>query len=227
MLFKRDVDRNRLPAPDKFLDYFDKNYKKRLMYRDRWRDYSDRYHGFRKIFAELLKNKQRDFTIIETGSLRTPHRWGDGQSSLLFSDFLHFCGGELISIDVNPGALAVSRRLLRRRVKPAGRAELTLLNGDSRAVLQGLDTRADLVYLDSLDIGPDPYPAMLHALQELFSLRRIIRRSPGLLIAVDDNWDGIGKGRYPLQWARATGQEILHQGYQILFRVRQLGLTDE
>lgn len=210
------------PTPETYLNYFDKHYKRRLMFRDPWRDYSDRYNGFRKIFDHMLSKKQRDFTIIETGTLRTPSQWGDGQSSFLFFEFVNFFGGELISIDLSRRALAVSRRVLHRRVLKTGRGKLTLVNGNSLQVLPKIRRPADLVYLDSMDIGADPYPAMLHGLREFACLRHIMRQSPGLLIAVDDNWGDIGKGQYPLRWAKATGQEILHEGYQILFRVRDL-----
>jgi len=210
---------------DTYLDYFDQRYRKSLMFRDPWRDYSDRYIGFRKMFAYLLSKKQGNFTILETGALRTPQQWGDGQSSLLFFEFVNFFGGELISIDLDPRALAVSRRVIHRRVPKTGRGELTLINGNSLQVLPKIDKPVDLVYLDSMDIGPDPYPAMLHGLREFAALRSVIRRSSNMMIGIDDNWNGIGKGRYVLRWAKATGQEILHEGYQILFRIRHRGIS--
>ncbi len=203
-----------------YLRYFEKKYRRRLECRNKYMDYSDRYNGFKKIFEVLLNKKQKDFTIIETGTLREANSWTDGQSTFIFYDFINTFGGKLISIDVNQEALDFSARFVGRHIRSSGLARLECVQGDSVGVLNSISEPADLVYLDSLDVDKDCDKGMSHALLEMVSLRRIISISPGLLVAVDDNWDGIGKGYYPLCWAKATGQEILYEGYQILFRIR-------
>lgn len=208
------------PDAHSYFVYFEKEYKDKLTFPYPWDYYSDRYNGFRRIFETLLAKKPGDFTIIETGTLRTKDQWSDGQSSRLFYEFLNIFGGKLITIDIDPKALSVCRRVLGQSVRKTGRARLQLVLGDSRTELTKIDEPVDLVYLDSLDVGDDPEPAMQHALQEFKSLDKIVQRSPGLLVAIDDNRDNIGKGKYPLAWAKNSGQQILHDGYQILFRMR-------
>ena len=51
--------------------------------------------GFDIMFRLLLNKKQNNFSIIETGTLRTPGQWKDGQSAFLFTEFVITHGGQV------------------------------------------------------------------------------------------------------------------------------------
>lgn len=199
-----------------YLTHFETTYKSRL---EAHPVFKDRYVGFYKIFKHLLLHKEKDFTIIETGTLRKKDTWTDGQSALLFYEFITHFGGKLISIDTDPQALATAREVL-ETVPKQPHASYELLLGDGVAMLHALDMSADLVYLDSFDLDEfNPVPSMVHHLKELASLRKIVTLSPGVLVAVDDNFSLFGKGKYVKEWALATKQEVIHDGYQFIFKM--------
>ncbi len=63
---------------------------------------------------------------------------------------------------------------------------------------------------------------MRHHFEELRSAKRIIGKNEEVLLAVDDNFKtlGIGKGKYIMEWAKSTHQEVLLDGYQIILRTK-------
>lgn len=209
---------------DEYLKYFDETYRERLTAHP---VFADRYNGFRKIFETLLNEGRRTslsgnkegFTIVETGTLRKKDQWTDGQSSLLFFEFLSFFGGELVSIDTDRFALETCEEVLRDTVG-LDKAKLTTICGDSVAELEKIDRPVDLFYLDSYDLDPiNPFPSMAHHLKELASVGRIRAKSPGLIVAVDDNFEGGGKGTLVREWALTIGKEIIHDGLQFICRL--------
>lgn len=209
--------------PQEYLAYFAKQYADKLTvyYNDVLAADADRLAGFQLIFAELLRRKNRDFTIIETGCLRYRDGWSDGQSSLLFYEFINLFGGKLITLDIDPVNLDTCRAVLRespaQKLRPC---EFLPRLGDSLKLLAEIDEPADLLYLDSCDITAEqPELSMAHHFKELASAGKILAKSPGLIVAVDDNGPAIGKGRYVLDWAKKTGQRIIHEGYQIIFQI--------
>lgn len=206
--------RMKLPGIKKILSQFHQG--KQVSYSPKLR-----YPGFRIVFEQLLKKKQNSFTIIETGTLRQPDNWaGDGQSSFLFYEFVNFFGGKLISIDVEQKNLDACRHILLNHRPQRDQATLDLRCGDSVSVLHDIDEHVDLLYLDSMDFDSRcPEKSMVHHLKELCSARKMIAKSPGLLVAVDDNGRDVGKGKYVLDWAHQTHQEILYHGYQIVMRI--------
>lgn len=199
-----------------YLDFFEKKYKSKLQENPL---FEDRYNGFRKIFEELLKKKDRNFTIIETGTLRTEDSWTDGQSSLLFFEFLSIFGGKLITIDIDKSSLLKCKEILSKNVG-LDKAELVLIHGNSVEELAKIDEEADLLYLDSFDFNHEnPMPSMIHHLKEFASAWRIITKSKNILIAADDNFEVFGKGKFLKDWAIETKREILHEGYQLVFKM--------
>ncbi len=205
---------------EKFLNYFDRTYHRRLTESLAGGKPVNRHIGFRKIFEELLNKKGGGFTIVETGTLRDEERWADGQSSLLFFEFISLFGGKLVSIDIDEGNIRACKRALLNRIPKSRKAELVLVVGNSIEELNKIDESVDLLYLDSYDLDKDnPAPAMVHHLKELVSAGKIINKSKGLLIATDDNLEGAGKGKYVMEWARGTHQEILLENYQTLIKV--------
>jgi len=180
-----------------------------------------RYKGFRKIFEELLNKKSTDFTIIETGCSRK-YGWGDGKSSFLFFEFISIFGGKLISIDIDEKNLRTCSRIL-RSIPKTGLAKFLPITGNSIDILSGMNEEVDLLYLDSMDLDEtDPVPSMRHHLAELKNSHQILKKSNPMLVGIDDNFkeSGIGKGKYILEWARKTDQEILSEDYQLIIRIR-------
>ncbi len=204
-------------TPREYLAHFDTAYREKLTEHP---VFADRYNGFRRMFESLLAQKAGGFTIVETGTLRRAGNWFDGQSSLLFFEFLSFFGGTLVSIDADKRALETCESVLRDTVG-LGRAEHVSICGDSVAELENIDRPVDLLYLDSLDFNEaNPLPAMMHPLKEFASAARIRAQSPHLIVAVDDNFgDGAGKGALLKVWARDTGKEVIHDGLQFIFGV--------
>lgn len=207
-----------MSSREEYLSYFEHKYKAKLTAA---KYFADRYNGFCKIFDALLQKKSSDFTIIETGTLRKKNEWMDGQSSLLFYEFVDLFGGTFISIDTDGVALDTCREILIGKIGESKKAKLELIQGDGVQVLERLNTPADLVYLDSVDRdGENPLPSMVHHLQEFASLHKIIAKSDRLIVAVDDTpRNEVGKGTLVEEWARRTGKEFLHEGYQIVFRM--------
>lgn len=204
---------------DEYLAYFDKTYREKLTAHP---VFADRYNGFRKIFEALLSLKQRDFTIVETGTLRKKDQWTDGQSSLLFFEFVSLFGGELVSIDTDRFALETCEEVLRDRIG-LDKAKFTPLCGDSVAELEKIDCAVSLLYLDSYDFEVvNPTPSMVHHLKELASVGSIRSKSQNLIVAVDDNFkNGMGKGKFIVEWAKETKKEIVHDGLQFVFKNEQ------
>lgn len=196
-----------------YLTYFDNTFKAKLQ---KDPTYKDRYIGFRKIFAYLIAKNKSSYTIIETGGIRQKDNWSDGQSSVLFYDFLKRFSGKLTTIDTNPG-VEVNYRLW---LPPFAGVKVNVITGDGAVTLGKISEQVDLLYLDSFDIDHEnPKPSMEHHLEEFTKAKDIINKSKGLLVAVDDNFGVYGKGKYVLNWAVRNGKEILHNGYQVIFRV--------
>ena len=210
----------------RYLAYFEKTYKKKLNTNFIIHGTQvHRYDGFRKIFETLLNNKNGGFTIVETGALRIKHNWTDGQSSLLFYEFLALFGGKLISIDNDKDAIKTCGEILSEEVPKTGKAGFTLIKGDSIKELSRLDEHVDLLYLDTYDIDiNNPNLSMEHYLKELAATDRIITKSKDLLVATDDNFEKFGKGKFIIAWAKKTNQDILLENFQTLVRVRNNSL---
>lgn len=205
-------------TPDQFFEHFDTNYKQKLQPEP---FIKNRYHGFKRMFQHLLAKKDSDFTIVETGSLRWEDNWLEGQSSLIFGEFLNVFGGRLITIDLDPESSQACKQILEKRFGGGLRFGLQTVTGNAVTELEKLDLPVDLVYLDAMDIDfDDPTPSMAHHIKELASLAKVIVKSPGLLVAVDDNMDvKTGKGRFVIEWAKATQKEFLYEGWQVVFRM--------
>jgi hypothetical protein len=67
----------------------------------------DRHRTFDAFLARARQKASP--VIIETGTVRAAEDWSAGYSTYLFGYFLHHHGGELHSIDVDPGNVALAR----------------------------------------------------------------------------------------------------------------------
>jgi hypothetical protein len=170
-----------------------------------------RQHTFQKIFNYL--DERSNPVIIETGTYREENNYtGDGCSTLLFDNYIDIRGeGELISIDIDPGACALARQTTKHA---------DVIESDSVEALDTFTGTCDLLYLDSYNItdwNNDWAPAA-HHLKEMFAAHSLL--APGTLIVVDDNIkapDGRrhGKGRLVYELMHSIGIEPWFDSYQI------------
>jgi hypothetical protein len=147
-----------------------------------------RANAFHAI-TERLEQLGRPVTIVETGCLRQEGNWGgDGQSTIVWDQFVQHIGGKVYSVDLDPKAAALAHSLTSDHT--------TVECNDSVAWLTHLasfDLEVDFLYLDSYDIDwSNPEPSMQHHLAEVRAATPMLR--PGTIVAVDDNQDGVGKG---------------------------------
>lgn len=170
-----------------------------------------RASGFRKMF-EHLDGCAVPY-IIETGTMRSPGNWSDGQSTLLWGAFARNCRANgkqvrVFSIDINSDYLLIASKHAH---------EVSTLHGDSVKVLctlEGTLEHADLVYLDSFDLDQsNPTPSALHHLMELTA---IFRKLPsGCMVAVDDCIsDECGKHILVKKFFEQIGVRPAFTGYQ-------------
>jgi hypothetical protein len=184
-----------------------------------------RASGFRAMLT-LLEARTRGagdngqpLLIVETGSMRKPGSWGDGQSTLIWTEFARFHRCEIHTVDLNPAAGEV--------VRAHCGAAVQAHTGDSVAFLHGLASptprRIDLLYLDSYDFEPDnPFPSAFHHVKELLAARPCL--APGSIVGIDDNFadehgQPTGKGYLAAQWFADLGIAPVHSGYQMVWQL--------
>lgn len=176
-----------------------------------------RFDGFKIMFELLLKNKTSDFLIIETGTLRNPGNWKDGQSARLFTEFVEFHGGQVRSVDIDPIAVDNANRALTSNSFQA-------YCSDSVAWLQDQTdlSQVDLFYLDSWDVKwKDDTLSAEHHLKEFQSIEPYLRS--GSIVAIDDNARFVdsnlrtGKGRRIVEYLEAQGKLPIYDKYQIIY----------
>jgi len=208
-LLRRGRENAPHPRHSSFFSLYDAEFAPHLM---------GRAESFRIMFEHLEARSKKNpgpALIVETGSLHNPGHWGDGQSTLLWSEFSRFHDCEIHTVDLKPEAARVVRETCGEAVHAH--------TGDSVAFLHEMASRPnppqiDLLYLDSYDFDPEePFPSAFHHIKELIAIRPCSRK--GSIIAIDDNFilpDGqyAGKGYLAMQWFRHLDIKCLHSGYQ-------------
>lgn len=177
----------------------------------------NRAEGFEIIFETLLSTKTEDFEIVETGTLRNPGNWKDGNSGYLFSKFLDHYGGRLRSVDVDSAAVERARNFLNSD-------KVTVHHLDSVEYLSSVEdlSEVDLFYLDSYDVSwRNDSPSAEHHFQEFLCIEPHLRQ--GSVVAIDDNsflLDGrrTGKGRAIFEHLSDKGINPIYDGYQIIYK---------
>ena len=174
--------------------------------------------GFDIIFRLLLNQKQSNFNIIETGTLRTPCNWMDGQSARLFTEFVDLYGGQVRSVDIDSQACESARNTITSD-------KFSVALSDSVAWLQqqtDLD-QVDLFYLDSYDVDWNNDAASAeHHLNEFLIVQPNIH--PGCVVVIDDNsrWvnnnQRTGKGSRIVDYLYGQGHLPILDEYQIIFQ---------
>jgi hypothetical protein len=174
--------------------------------------------GFDVIFRLLLNQKQSNFNIIETGTLRTPGNWMDGQSARLFTEFVDLYDGRMRSVDIDLVACNAARDAI-------ASTNFSVVHSDSVSWLRqqtDLD-QVDLFYLDSYDVDwNNDTDSANHHLKEFEIIQPCIRA--GAIVAIDDNsrWvktsQRTGKGRAIVEYLETQGHFPIFDEYQIIFQ---------
>ena len=152
--------------------------------------------------------------IVEIGTTRGESAKGDGNSTPFFAWIARETGSRLVSVDVDPEAAKVCRKVLDRHGLDA-----ELVTGDGLLFLRDWKgPKIDLLYLDAWD-WQDPHKELSekkHLLAFALSERHLADQA---IIMFDDTIDikgdqYIGKGRLAIRYLRGTGKyAAIFEGY--------------
>jgi len=177
----------------------------------------DRGQGFKLMFELLLQKKNNDFQIIETGTVRNPNNWKDGNSGFLFAEMVKLHGGFVRSVDINQSAVDTANSFIDEKYyKSFCSDSVTWLSS-----LNNLDA-IDLFYLDSWDVKwHDDFDSANHHLKEFKSIENSLKE--GAIVAIDDNaylLDGrrSGKGRMIVEYLESKNVFPMYDKYQIIYK---------
>ena len=177
-----------------------------------------RAQGFNLVFAYLESLNQEKYHIIETGTLRNPGNWKDGQSARLFTEFVEHHDGSVRSVDIDPAAVSTARNSIQSE-----KFESTCLDSVLYLATQLDLNQVDLFYLDSYDVKwANDHASASHHLQEFQVIEPHLKS--GALVVIDDNSRFLnsnqrtGKGHYIADYLQAKGHEPLYDAYQIIYR---------
>jgi len=177
-----------------------------------------RCDGFNLMFAELLQHPRPQYHIIETGTLRNPGNWKDGQSARLFTEFVDHQGGSVRSVDIDPTACASARAAI-------ASTAFAVTCSDSVTWLKTLTDldQVDLFYLDSYDVKwHNDQDSAEHHLKEFVTIEPYLKS--GCVVAIDDNSRFLesgrrtGKGRRIWEYLEAKGIMPVYDAYQIIYK---------
>ena len=153
--------------------------------------------------------------IIETGCARKEDNFdGDGMSTLIFDSYITERGcGEFHSVDISQENVDFANsRISNPNSKVHCSDSVIFLHGVSQDC-RTQNRHIDLLYLDSFDFDQgNPHPSSQHHIYELTAAMPALQ--PGSLIAVDDNFDTIGKGAYVKEFMDLLGKPRVYTGYQ-------------
>lgn len=177
-----------------------------------------RRQGFTLMFELLFQQKDKNFSIIETGTVRNPNNWKDGNSGFLFSEIARIHGGFVRSVDIDQTAVDTANNFIDQKYY---RSHCS----DSVAWLSSQTdlTNVDLFYLDSYDVDwVNDFPSAEHHLKEFKAIEPFIKS--GCIVAIDDNsrlLDGnrrTGKGRMIVEYLESKGVVPVYDEYQIIYK---------
>lgn len=188
----------------------------------------DRASSLSIVFELLDQKEDKNFLIVETGCMRADHGQlalgDDGASTYIFDDFINYYDGEVVSVDINPNNVAHAQSMVSDRT--------TVYCSDSVEFLWNIPAKKkiDFLYLDSYDFEPNnPVPSQKHHLKELCAVMKNLKK--GTIICVDDhlntpNFDQYratlaqgGKATFIEDFMNDIGAELLHDGYQIIWKL--------
>ena len=174
--------------------------------------------GFKIMFDELLKQSRTQYHIIETGTLRNPGNWKDGQSAFLFTEFVKHQGGWVRSVDIDQSACDTARTAI-------DSDQFTVTCSDSVTYLQNTSDLAtvNLFYLDSWDVKwHNDHDSAEHHLKEFLAIEQHLQS--GAIVAIDDNAKFLstgartGKGRRVVEYLADKNIHPVYDAYQIIYQ---------
>jgi hypothetical protein len=178
----------------------------------------DRGSGFQLMFELLFEKKNSNFQIIETGTVRNPNNWKDGNSGFLFSELVKMHGGFVRSVDINQTAVDTANQFIDQTYYRS-------FCSDSVTWLESLEdlNTVDLFYLDSWDVRwHDDHDSAEHHLKEFLAIESQLK--PGAIVAIDDNSRLLdsgrrtGKGRRIVEYLEEKSILPIYDKYQIIYK---------
>jgi len=178
--------------------------------------------GFDYMF-DFLKTV-KDPLIVETGCARQENNFEwDGQSSLLFDDFINEHGGDFFTVDIAKESVEYCVSKVSNKTKVVLGDSVIFLKQFNDALLKE-GRKIDLAYLDSFDAPSDNtelhLQSEIHHLYEFLTILPSLR--PGSLVVADDNLpdgDGIrGKGRLLYNYMKHIGNPPVSFSNQIIWK---------
>lgn len=204
-----------------FLEKFDKEFYELLKgnvsekKKNTYPNIAQRSEPFRLIFSLLEQKNKSYYKIVETGTIRLLGNWNDGQSSILFQEFLKYHTGSLDSVDISAKACDVARNILDKNIS-------NVSCNDSLKFLESINNIAeiDLFFLDSYDVNfKKDEDSAEHHLKEFKIIEPNL--SKGTIIAIDDNTyfnnQRSGKGRKIFEYLSAKNINPIFDGYIIVY----------
>lgn len=177
-----------------------------------------RANGFNLMFAYLESLQLPEYHIIETGTLRNPGNWKDGQSARLFTEFVDHHGGSVRSVDIDPVAVATATEHIQ-----SSKFESTCMDSVLWLAIQSNLDQVDLFYLDSWDVKwNNDHESANHHLMEFKMIEPYLK--PGAMVVIDDNsrfattQQRTGKGHYIADYLLAQGIVPVYDEYQIIYK---------
>jgi hypothetical protein len=169
--------------------------------------------GFEVIFTLLESLQKPQYNIVETGTIRNPNNWKEGNSGFLFQEFLKYHSGSLTSIDINEENCNISKNFLDESI-------CNVVCGDSVNTLSTMDLSIiDLFYLDSYDVKwANDVPSAEHHLKEFKIIEPFLNQT---VVAIDDNtfYNGVrsGKGRLIYEYLADKGIHPVYDEYIMIY----------
>jgi len=177
-----------------------------------------RAEGFNLVFAHLESLNQSEYHIVETGTMRNPGNWKDGQSARLFTEFVEYHGGSVRSVDIDPEAVVAAQNSI-RSTRFKSTCEDSVLYLSTQLDLN----QVDLFYLDSYDVKWNhDHLSADHHLQEFLTIEPHLK--PGAMVVIDDNSRFLdsnqrtGKGHYIADYLETKGILPVYDAYQIIYK---------
>ena len=140
----------------------------------------------------------------------------DGASTYIFDDFINYYDGQVISVDICQ-LMWIVNELTSDRTTPHCSDSVEFLWN------MRMKSKIDFLYLDSYDIERDnPHPLNYITLRNSMLVIKHLRK--GSIVCVDDHdafFTGgqIGKGNYVKDFMDNIGNELLYEGYQIVWKL--------
>jgi hypothetical protein len=177
-----------------------------------------RAEGFNLVFAHLESRDQSEYHIVETGTMRNPGNWKDGQSARLFTEFVEYHGGTVRSVDIDPEAVVAAQNSI-QSIRFKSTCEDSVLYLSTQLDLN----QVDLFYLDSYDVKwKNDHLSADHHLQEFLTIEPHLK--PGAMVVIDDNSRFLnsnqrtGKGHYIADYLETKGIFPVYDAYQIIYK---------